>query len=168
LNESEIIKENVDEGHGFLTGILLGFLNPNLFLSWMSTSLIIFSSLASFGFDTGGLDKNVSQQLIEIQHDIPSDTNTNHLLTEKNISKTATELHYSMPDSYPFLLCIFYALFAALGSMSWFYYLTWLIVKYRNKISESTIQRAVRILSVFLFVCGLFLGYKGINMLIDT
>lgn len=38
---------------GFITGILLGFINPTLIVGWMSTSFVIFSMLASYGFNTG-------------------------------------------------------------------------------------------------------------------
>jgi threonine/homoserine/homoserine lactone efflux protein len=156
--------------NGFLTGLMLGFLNPGLFISWMTSSFIVFTILTSFGFDTGGLDKKMSEQLSEI-HASGRNARDTGILSLPNL--TQSKLLHQKPDqvnvlplgkNYSLYLSLVYALCISLGSISWFYYITYIIAKFRKRLKIKIIQRIIHALGIALFVLGLFLGIKGISM----
>ncbi|MEO5583013.1 MAG: LysE family transporter [Saprospiraceae bacterium] len=157
--------------NGFLTGLMLGFLNPGLFMSWMTSSFIVFTILTSFGFDGGGLDKKMSDQLNEIH---PADQSSRDTSILSFTDLTRSKLLYQNPvevdrqvldKNYPLYLSIVYALCISLGSITWFYYITYIIAKFRNRIKTKIIHLIIHVLGLALFVLGLFLGFKGLSML---
>ncbi len=160
-------------GSGFWTGFILNFLNPTLFLGWLTSSFIVITLVASLGFNTGGLDKSVGDSYTEINK-----TNEDSILKSnaipylrldsmKLISRepTATELA-QLPKHFPLLLSLSYALFVTLGSILWFFYLAFILAKHRHRIDLLIMNRVIQILGVALCLIGLFLGYKAVNMLI--
>ncbi|MEP7323005.1 MAG: LysE family transporter [Saprospiraceae bacterium] len=156
--------------NGFLTGVMLGFLNPGLFMSWMTSSFIVFTILTSFGFDTGGLDKKMSDQLNEIHATDQSAADTSILsLTDLTRSKLLYQKPFlastvPLSKNYSLYLSIVYALSISLGSVTWFYYITYLIAKFRKRIKTKNIHRMIHAFGMALFLLGLFLGLKGISM----
>ncbi|MFZ1424515.1 MAG: LysE family transporter [Saprospiraceae bacterium] len=157
---------------GFITGILLGFINPTLIVGWMSTSFVIFSMLASYGFNTGGLDQNPSmnqKELHQNQSQMLKDSSIFHLNREQGEegSSRSPLINYSnyYPSSYPILLSLFYALSVAIGSIIWFYYMTLFLAKFRHRFNIKIIQATIRGLGIALALLGLFLGYKGVVLL---
>jgi threonine/homoserine/homoserine lactone efflux protein len=170
--EASTIAEKVvaKEQKGFLTGIMLGFFNPNLFISWMASSFVVLTVLASFGFNTGGLDKKVSDQLTEInltgyeQRDTNSFSLSHFLKPTSSEYTTFFDYDKPLPKNYPFLLSLFYAISISIGSIIWFYYMTIFIAKFRKRINQKMIQRMIQSLGIVLFIFGLYLGYKGIMM----
>ncbi len=164
-----------DENHkrgGFLTGLMLGFLNPTLLISWMSSSFLVFTMLASFGFDTGGLDKKAAGQLNTLQSQgvISGDAGDTSTLgqvlnsTESNLLQFSNEV---MPDYYPLLLSLFYAVFVTIGTVSWFYFLTKFIANNRQRINSKIIHKSIHVLGWILSVLGFFLAYKGIKLVFN-
>lgn len=163
---ADIEAREYEKRGGFLTGLMLGFLNPTLLISWISSSFLVFTMLASFGFDTGGLDQQAGKQLQTIKSQgmipTPSDSISNYIP-----QSPATHSWFSqkqMPDHYPFLLSLFYALFVTIGTVSWFYYLTFLIAKHRQRINSKIIHTFIHVLGWILCVLGILLCYKGLNM----
>lgn len=174
IDDTQMLPKNIaaKSENGLLTGIMLGFLNPSLFISCMTSSLIILTMLASFGFNTGGLDKNLSKQLMEIKNDVNKTQDTNTIPFSRffgsDLSNKSAEIDTSnaLPKSYPFLLSLFYAIFLSIGSIVWFYYLAFFISKFRDRINAKVVHRSIQALGVVLFFFGLVLGYKGISMLV--
>lgn len=159
-------KKMIRENNGFITGVLLGFLNPGLLLSWMSSTLLVFTLLSSYGFDTGGLGDQANDQLIELKNDkLPhADTLAYQSETQALPGGNSAKVNVAAPN-YPLYLSICYALSAAAGSVSWFYFMTWLITKFRKRIDEKIIRRLVLGLSILLFAFGILLAYRGITMM---
>lgn len=56
LEDKSILSKKIrrHERGGFITGFMLSFFNPTLFLSWLTSSFIVISLVASLGFNTGG------------------------------------------------------------------------------------------------------------------
>jgi len=47
---------------------MINFLNPTLFIGWLTSSFFMISFMASLGFDTGGLDTIIHQNVKEINN----------------------------------------------------------------------------------------------------
>lgn len=169
-NPEHLLPSNIKikKENGFLTGMMLGFLNPGLFISSMTSSLLVLTILTSYGFDTGGLDKKMSEEMKEIRSNDKPTKDTNTLNLSKYIKSkipnpnNPDEDPNNFPSSYPFWLSFCYAFFIAIGSVSWFYYLTYLISKFRKRIKSQVIDYIIKALGFILFLIGLLLGYKGI------
>ena len=48
-------KNEKKERGAFYTGFMINFLNPTLFIGWLTSSLLVISIIAALGFHTGGL-----------------------------------------------------------------------------------------------------------------
>ncbi len=157
---------------GFRTGFMISFLNPTLFLSWMTSSFFIITLVASWGFNTGGLDKTVSANYSTINkiekntsQTLPSNLKIDSLqyVGQKSVDNKTEP---SQPSYFPLLLSLCYAFFLALGSIIWFYYLALFLAKFRQRINVNIINRIIHVLGFVLCLFGLFLGYKAITMFI--
>ena len=171
-DESSPLKKIRKEDNGFLTGFLLNFLNPTLFLGWLTSSFIVISLVASLGFNTGGLDKSVDNSFKTINRSSQDSTlkyrtlSYLHLDSVKIIKhKPAAEELSGFPKSFPLLLSLSYAFFLSLGSVIWFFYLAIVLAKHRSRIDVNVVNRIIRLLALVLCLLGLFLGYKAIKML---
>ena len=160
------------ERGGFWTGFLLNFLNPTLFLGWLTSSFIVISMVAALGFNTGGLDKSVDSSFNSLNK-----TGADSALKKKALSylgidssraikeqTTLTKLS-PPPEYFPLLLSASYALFLSLGSIAWFFFLANLLAKYRQRINIKIINRLIQSLGWALCLFGVFLAYKAIVML---
>ena len=54
------------EKGGFYTGCIINFLNPTLFIGWLTSTFLVISFVSSLGFNTGGLDIFIDQSVKEI------------------------------------------------------------------------------------------------------
>lgn len=159
------------ERSGFWTGFLLNFLNPTLFLGWLSSSFIVFSVVAALGFNTGGLDKSVDHSFQTINKKGDDVALRNKTLSYLHIDSTRFKKNEAVstsqsPKYFPLFLSASYAFFLALGSIIWFFYLAFLLNKNRHRININTVNSVIRGLGWVLCVFGLLLGYKAITMLI--
>ena len=161
------------ERSGFWTGFLLNFLNPTLFLGWLTSSFIIISLVASLGFNTGGLDKSVDDSFKTLNKTGEDSTLKNSTLSYLHLDSVKLVKHQPgsaelshLPKYFSLLLSGAYAFFLSLGSIIWFFYLAYLLAKYRNSINVNIVNRIIRLLGLVLCLFGLFLGYKAIEMLI--
>lgn len=159
------------ERSGFWTGFLLNFLNPTLFLGWLTSSFIIISVVAALGFNTGGLDKSVDHSFETINKKGDDVELRNKTLSYLHIDSTRIKKQESLstphfPKHFPLFLSASYAFFLSLGSIAWFFYLAFLLNKNRHRININTINSIIRALGLVLCVLGLLLGYKAITMLV--
>jgi L-lysine exporter family protein LysE/ArgO len=172
LDEKSHLAEKIKEHNkgGFRTGFMISFLNPTLFLSWMTSSFFIITMVASWGFNTGGLEKNVTANYETISK-IEKDTLKAPSIISKldslkfNQHKTEEPQLEQAPSYFPLLLSLCYAFFLALGSIIWFYYLALFLAKFRQRINVNIINRIIHLLGFILCLFGLFLGYKAIVLL---
>jgi threonine/homoserine/homoserine lactone efflux protein len=172
LHISGKIKEK--ERGAFYTGFMINFLNPTLFIGWLTSSLLVISFIAALGFHTGGLaikiDQNAKEigniegKKIESRHDsvIKKLDNFQILkIKDRQVDQTI------FPASFHLTISICYALFIAFGSIVWFYLLAFLIVRYRTRINIKIISSFIKSLGVFLCFIGCYFGYQAIKMFIN-
>ena len=158
---------------GFLAGFLLNFLNPTLFIGWLTSSFIIISIVSSLGFNTGGLDTMIDKNVQQINNiegkAINQQTTISYFKSDSaniKMQQIHKETNAALPDYFPLLISICYALFLSLGSVIWFYYLAYFLVKYRNKINVKVVNRIIQGLGIALCCFGIFLGYTAVKMII--
>jgi threonine/homoserine/homoserine lactone efflux protein len=170
-NKGNLIGKVKEERGGFLAGFLLNFLNPTLFIGWLTSSFIIISIVSSLGFNTGGLDTMIDKNVQQINNiegkAIDSTKALSYLIVDSlNLKKQEInkENNAKLPDYFPLLISIFYATFLSLGSIVWFYYLSLFLVKYRSKINIVLINRIIQALGIALCGFGFFLGYTALKM----
>lgn len=152
-----------DNKGGFRTGLILNFSNPSLFLGWFTSSFLLISFASSIGFNTGGMDillyENVSS-IEEITGESIEPFDEFDLMIEKTDEQPARE------SLSTFVLSLTYALMVGLGSFIWFYLLSKLLISFREKININWLNGLVKTLGVFLFGIGFYLIYTGMNMLL--
>jgi threonine/homoserine/homoserine lactone efflux protein len=163
------------ERGAFYTGFMINFLNPTLFVGWLTSSLLVISFIAALGFHTGGLaikiDQNAKEigniegKVIESQHDSVIKKLDNYqlikIIKDRNIDQTI------FPASFHLVISICYALFISLGSIVWFYLLAHLIVRYRTRINIKIIIGFIKGLGIFLFFIAGYFGFQAIRMFIN-
>jgi threonine/homoserine/homoserine lactone efflux protein len=156
---------------GFYTGFMLNFLNPSLFLGWLASSFIIISFVSSLGFNTGGLDTMINNNVKEfnnlegktiVKQQMPSylkfkTANANKIETNNEESK-------SYPKYFPLLISLCYALFLSAGSIIWFYFFTFFLVRYHHRINVNIVNVIINVLGIVLCLFGIFFGITAFKM----
>lgn len=174
LEDKNVLSQKIrrQERGGFLTGFMLSFFNPTLFLNWLTSSFIVISLVSSLGFNTGGLDKSVSESFKAIHKTDGGSIAKNkalaylHLDSVKLVKRGMTDEELAqLPEYSPLLLSLSYAFFVSLGSVIWFFYLAYLLSKHRDRINIKYVNRIIQFLGILLCIFGLFLGYKAIIIL---
>lgn len=172
IDDKTHINEKVKKDRGgFLAGFLLNFLNPTLFIGWLTSSFIIISIVSSLGFNTGGLDTMIDQNVQQINNIEGKKIDTAKPISYIKVDSLNLKQQEQnkvnnarLPNYFPLLISISYALFLSIGSIIWFYYLAYFLVKYRNKINVVVVNRIIQGLGVALCCFGLFLGYTALKM----
>jgi threonine/homoserine/homoserine lactone efflux protein len=172
LHISEKIKKK--EGGAFYTGFMINFLNPTLFIGWLTSSLLVISFVAALGFHTGGLAIKLDQNAKEIGSvDIKKIENRQDFALRKLDSLQILKNRQrkidqtTFPPSFHIVISICYALFIAIGSVIWFYLLAFMIVRFRTRINIKIILAFIKGLGVFLCLTGVYFGYQAVRMFID-
>lgn len=162
------------EGGAFYTGFMINFLNPTLFIGWLTSSLLVISFIAALGFHTGGLAIKIDQNAKEIGNIEGKRIESHHNSAIKkldNIPMLKIRDHQIdqtiFPASFHLTISICYAFFIAIGSIVWFYLLTFLIVRYRKRINIKIISGFIKSLGMFLCFIGCYFGYQAIKMFIN-
>jgi len=162
------------EKGAFYTGFMINFFNPTLFLGWLTSSLLVISFIAALGLHTGGLAVKIDQNAKEIGNIEGKKIESSKDLALKkldNISILKNRDHQAdqtvFPASFHLAISICYAFFISVGSIIWFYLLTFLIVRFRKRINIKIISAFVKSLGVVLCLFGLYFGYQAVRMLIN-
>jgi threonine/homoserine/homoserine lactone efflux protein len=162
------------ERGAFYTGFMINFLNPTLFIGWLTSSLLVISIIAALGFHTGGLAIKIDQSAREISNIEGKKIESDHDSVIKKLDNfqilKIKERHVDQtvfPPSFHLLISICYAFFIAVGSIVWFWLLAFLIVRYRTRINIKIIAGFVKSLGVFLCCIGGYFGYQAIRMFIN-
>ena len=172
IHLSEKIKKK--ERGAFYTGFMINFLNPTLFIGWLTSSLLVISFIAALGFHTGGLAIKIDQNAKEISNIEGRKIESHHDSVIKKLDnfqvlkiKDRQVDNTIFPASFHLTISICYALFIAIGSITWFYLLTFLIIRYRTKINIKIILGFVKSLGIFLCVIGTYFGIQAVKMFIN-
>ena len=165
---SEKIKKK--ERGAFYTGCMINFLNPTLFIGWLTSSFFVISFIASLGFHTGGLAIKINENVKEISSIEGKQIENSHLSLKqfdsiqplKRIERPAEQTTF--PAYFHLVISICYAFFIAVGSVIWFYLLTYFFVRFRKRINIRIISYVIYSLGVVLCLFGLYFGYLAVRM----
>ena len=123
---------------GFYTGFMINFLNPTLLFGWFASTFFVISFVTSLGYNTGGLEIFINRNANEIsrlESSIIENPQDFHYDPNESISKYENENEKDdparIPTNFQLVISAFYSLFIAIGSITWFYLLTYLIIRYR-------------------------------------
>jgi threonine/homoserine/homoserine lactone efflux protein len=157
---------------GFFTGLLVNLINPTIFFGWLTTSFIIISIVSSLGFNTGGLNSIIDQNISEINNIggkvIEKPSLPGYLMFDtlqifrKEVPVQNSEI--TPTKNFQILISLCFAASLAIGSIIWFYLLALFIYRTRNKISIKILNLVINSLGVLLCLFGMFIVYKTINM----
>ena len=163
---SEKIKKK--EKGGFYTGCLINFLNPTLFIGWLTSTFLVISFVSSLGFNTGDLEIFIDRSVKEISN-FESSINDS-LILNSPVSMDVRTTHSEnarFPTYFHLLISVFYALFVSVGSVTWFYFLAFLITRFRKAINISFVSRLVKVMGVVLCLIGLYFVYLGSQLFLN-
>jgi threonine/homoserine/homoserine lactone efflux protein len=176
LEDKTHIIEKIEKKHrgAFYTGFMVNFLNPTLFLGWFTSSFLVISFIASMGFQTGGLAVTLDQNIKEINGTASKGTDSANILEINQLNtfqvnkykfrqKEQLEIH----PYFHLIISICFALFVALGSISWFYLLAFIIVRYRKRIKINIISNFVKSLGILLNLFGLYFVFRAIRIFLN-
>ena len=156
---------------GFYTGLLVNLFNPTLFIGWLTSTFLVISFVTSLGFNMGGLDSFVDTGVREIENmEIKMPGNYRFAPAENqlagswgsNTGNGGTPLGY--PAGFHLLMGLFYALFVAAGSITWFWLLAFTLDRFRNHINTGILSAAIKGMGVVLVLFGVYFGYLAITI----
>ena len=81
-------------------------------------------------------------------------------ITENNLNKES-DVHVT-----PLIMSLAFALGVGVGVYIWLHILTKIIIKYRDKINTSVLDKLIYGLGIMLIFIGIFLGYRAVNAFI--
>ena len=172
LEDKSHIVEKVEkkERGGFYTGLMINIFNPTLFIGSLTSSFFVITLIASLGFHTGGLaariDENV-KEINKIEGVVIDNSKAPAIEKFDNISIPPRKNHKPEPVEFPkyfhLAISICYAFFLALGSVLWFLMLTFLIVRFRQRINIKIISAIIKGLGVVLILIGCYFAYVSIH-----
>ena len=155
----------------FLTGFMINFLNPTLFIGILTSSFFVISLIASLGLNTGGLAGKMDQNVKEIRNIDGSRIDTSKIMSFdqlENFQRLKGNDHKKDNTIYPayfhLVISICYAFFISFGGIIWLYLLSYMIVRFRQRINIKIISGFIKSLGIVLCLFGLFFGYLSIKM----
>jgi threonine/homoserine/homoserine lactone efflux protein len=157
---------------GLYTGFMINFLNPTLFFGSLTSSLLLITFVASLGFNTGGLNTMINQNVKALSSidarvmDNPSGTSYFKPDTLKFLKNHLTSGPETRPSWFPLLISLCYAMFLGIGSVLWFLTMTVVIARFRRRINLKIINGIIKSLGVVLALFGVFFAYTAIKMLL--
>jgi threonine/homoserine/homoserine lactone efflux protein len=174
-DEIHLPKRIKEGGHsGFYTGFFVNFLNPTLFFGWLTTSFIVISIVSSLGFNTGGMNLMIDQNIAKINSiqgkaiekpELPGylKFDTLHVLKKETPVKKAEA---PPKETSHLIISLCFAVSLSLGSIIWFYLLALFICRHRKSINIKILNLAINSLGIVLCLFGVFLIYKAINLIL--
>ena len=163
------------EKGAFYTGFMINFLNPTLFIGVLTSSFFVISLIAALGLNTGGLASKMNQEVKEISnmHGIKIDnskvlsiTKFDNMQIGKNRDHDSDQTKY--PAYFHLIISICYAFFLSVGTLTWFLLMTFLLVRFRQRINLKVITGFIKSLGIVLCIFGLYFGYLAIKIGISS
>jgi threonine/homoserine/homoserine lactone efflux protein len=162
------------EKGAFYTGFMINFLNPTLFIGVLTSSFFVISLISSLGLYTGGLAGKMDQNIKEISNIEGRKIDNSKVLSIEqfdNFRKIKNKNQHQERTTYPayfhLVISICYAFFLSFGNIIWFYLLSFIIVRFRQRINIKIISGFIKSLGVVLCLFGLFFGYMSTRMFIS-
>jgi|SRR5579862_480322 len=152
----------------FLTGFLLNFLNPTLFISWLTSSFIVITLVTSLGFSTGGLDQRVNASFSTMNSrgkDSVLRRRLAYFHLDSTRKKNEQDEKLQANKYFTFLANLLYSFFLSLGGVIWFFCLAGLLARHRHRVKTKFINLIIRSLGWALYLFAAFLAYQGVTML---
>ena len=166
--------KNKDKG-AFYTGCMVNFLNPTLFIGWLTSSFFVISLMASMGFNTGGLDTIINQNVKEINSIEGKKIESHQVFSSTQLEKIRSmnrEVHkkdpVSLPKHFHLIISVCFAFFLSIGSIIWFYLMAFLIIRFRQRINIKIINAIVSSLGVILCLIGIYFGFAATRMFLNA
>lgn len=160
-----------DEG-GLYSGFMINFLNPTLFFGWLTTSFLVISFMAAMGFNTGGLDTIINENVKKISIMEGARIKDTIVFSSPKIEKIRSfnlEMQKKEPIKFPkhfhLLISTVYAAALAFGTIIWFYLLAFLITKFRRYINLRIINGIIYGLGLILCLFGVYFGYVAVKII---
>jgi|WetSurMetagenome_2_1015567.scaffolds.fasta_scaffold02358_9 threonine/homoserine/homoserine lactone efflux protein len=158
---------------GIYTGCLVNLLNPTLFLGWLTSTFWVITFAASLGMNTGGLSLSINQSFKEIkslQTNLYEEPSSETVFNSKAVLTSETGEEPAPGDDntkhFHLIISLFYGFFIATGSTVWFYFLTWLINRFRMTINSKVLSVSIKTMGIALLGTGLYFGYLGTRILL--
>ncbi|TFG94088.1 MAG: hypothetical protein E4H13_15370 [Calditrichales bacterium] len=154
-----VITDKIENRGGMRTGIVLNLTNPSLFIGWLIASFITLSFVSSLGFETGGLDLILNQNVNSVSEIGGSEFSEIENFDHGNNHATSAKSQGKVPT---IVFSIVFALAVGLGSLVWLDQLARMIIRYRDKIRIKLLNSFIHILGFILIFIGGYLGYRAI------
>ena len=176
LEDKSHLAEKIEkkEKGGFLTGLMINFLNPTLFLGVLTSSFFVISLIASLGLNTGGLSGRMDNHIKELStitlNEVestqvqPLDKPVNFQILKNNNHQKDLTIYTA---NFHFFISVCYGLFLSLGTITWFFILAFFIVRYRKHINIKVISVFIKSLGVILCLIAIYFGSQAVKMLFN-
>ena len=163
LESNNIITDKYKNRGGMRTGIVLNLTNPSLLINWFIASFMTLSFVASIGLNIGGLDMILNQNIESVSEitgaEFEQFENGNSVI-EDNLNNEGNG------KVTPLVMSFAFALGVGAGVYTWLHTLTKIIIKYRDKIKISILNKLIFSLGIVLIFIGIFLGYRAVSFFI--
>ncbi|HEX2968310.1 MAG TPA: LysE family transporter [Bacteroidales bacterium] len=163
-DEAQIPQKIKDsEMRGVYTGFMVNMLNATQFVSGLVSSFFVISLIAALGFNTGGLESRINNNVKEI-----GSINGDNL--EEKVPERIRQMqdeaavksrNIEYPSYFNILISVFYALALSSGSLVWFFFLAWILTRYRKMINIKILSSLIKLFGISLCLLGLYFGYLG-------
>jgi len=163
FDTTEIITDKIENKGGMRTGIFINLTNPSLFIGWLVASFITLSFVSSIGFNTGGLDIVLNENVSSVSEITGTEFENIEELNNHNGYKNSEAVANSLPV---FILSLAFAFSVGLGALVWLDQLARLIIRHRDKIKVDLLNKLIQFLGIVLFFLGLYLAYQAVKIFI--
>jgi hypothetical protein len=149
---------------GFRTGLVLNLLNPSLFIGWATSSFVVLSLVASFGFNVGNLDNFLGNQVdtinqIALQNGKAPvmDMQDNPLVWPAPEEPAPTRRE--IPVVFHIANSLAYGFFVSLGTIIWFNLFSGFLARHWRKLNVKILNRIIQVLGAALCFLSFYLIY---------
>jgi threonine/homoserine/homoserine lactone efflux protein len=160
IDTKVVVTDKIANRGGFRIGLFLNLTNPTLFIGWLVSSFMVFSFVSSLGFETGGLEKALNENVDAVSKIAGPEFKKNKQFNHEIDSSAEPEDNASV-----ILMTIIYAFTVAVGGLAWLYGYARFIVKHRGKLNLVLLNKMIQSLGVVLILFALYLGYEGVRLM---
>jgi len=165
LESQAIITDKTKNRGGMRTGIILNLTNPSLFINWLIASFIMLSFVSSLGFNTGGLDIILNENIKSVSEIAGTEFQDMESFNHNHEDAPIQNEPYSLPV---IALSLLFAFSVSLGSLFWLDQLARIVIKFRDKIKEHLLNKVIHILGFVLICFGCYLAYRAVLIFIQN
>ena len=163
FNSTEIITDKIENRGGMRTGIFINLSNPSLFIGWLVASFITLSFVSSIGFNTGGLDIILNENVNSVSEIAGTELENLEDLNNHQVKINSEIETNSLPV---IILSLVFAISVGVGALIWLDQLARFIIRHRDKIKVHILNKVIKFLGVVLFFLGIYLAYQSVTIFI--